>query len=257
MSESLIQSAPSEETVNENVNTTSSADVEADTQDTVDTDESLENSDSEQELIFGKYKDMDAAFSAFKELESMNGKLRRERKPEAPEEYNIDFGDDEDLKDYIADYNLSEDPLFQAMTPAFKEANITDEQAKILVKNQLLFNKQSMPNPKKEIEAIGADYEKMDREISTYLSRNVDEDTANAIKALAVDAQSFKAIHKLIAKPSSVPTKADNVATEKSAELYAKAQEMRNKENFLTNYDAQQQYRTLMEKAIALEEKGM
>lgn len=257
MSDSLITGSVSDEGIaNDVADNVAEEDVGADIN-ADDTGDKVEQQSDTEELIFGKYKDMDAAYNAFKELESMNGKLRREKKPEAPEEYQIDFSEDEDLKDYLKGYDLKEDPLFQEMIPAFKEANLTQEQAEILVKNQLKYNKSMIIDKKKEVEAVGADFDKMDAELSAYLSNSLDEATASTIKSLAVDAQSFQALHKALIKPSSVPTKAQPVTSEKSSEIFAKAEEMRNKENFFTNYQAQQQYRELMEKAIALEEKGM
>lgn len=254
-----------ESLINNEVNTSASDAVEETNDNAVQTDleDAIANAtdggeDSadtdEPELIFGKYKDMEAATSAFKELESQIGKLKRERMPEAPEEYNLDFSEDAELADMMKDYNLKEDPLMEAMLPVFKEANITDEQARGLIKAQLMFNKlQDMDAEsykKAELEKLGSEYESINTNLVSYAKRNLTPEEQETFMSLASNAEAFKLLNKLIDKPSAIPTKANETTGIDKSELEAKARAMRADPNFFTNQDLQKRYNDIMVKLI-------
>lgn len=218
-------------------------------------------------LVFGKYKDLDAARDAFKQLESENGKLRREKAPEAPEEYSYDFSADEDLKEIIPeDYSFTEDPLIQAMEPVFKEHNFTQDQVASATKAFLQWQASEMPDAKVEMEALGDDASKLitgAQDLVSGLSEEATAEleafatTAGAVKALNEVVAKYSAVEKELAATKKIPTgEAANSPVKSSSELYAEAKTIRNSKNFQYDSDAQAIYDKKMDQAIAAEEKG-
>lgn len=256
MTESLINNEASTDAELTSENMTDEA-VQTDLEDAIaDADTGGEEGDNNEtpELIFGKYKDMEAATSAFKELESQIGKLKRERAPEAPEEYNLDFSEDAELSETLKDYDLKQDPLLEAMLPVFKEAKLTDEQARGLIKAQLMFNKMQDIDAdgykKAELEKLGSEYESMNANLVAYAKRNLSPEEQETFMSLANNAESFKLLAKLVDKPSAIPTKANDTSGVDKSEIEAKAKAMRADPNFLTNDALQKRYNELMLKLI-------
>ena len=106
---------------------------------------------NDEGLIFGKYKDAMAAQEAFKTLESENGRLRREKSPEAPEEYVFDYSGDEDMAKIVPEgYDFGEDPLVQHMTPVFKEGKFTQDQVDMATKAWLTFRQKALLTHRKK-----------------------------------------------------------------------------------------------------------
>lgn len=262
----------SEEQGAEDVQETVEAPVE---QDTVSADTAPDN-ETEQpqeevdaDLIFGKYKDIETAQEAFKTLESENGRLRREKSPEAPEEYTYDFGADDELYKIIPeDYNFSDDPLVQHMEPVFKEANFTQDQVEAATKAWLKYQVESGPVPEEEMAALGEDASKMVNKAKSLVdglsaeARSEIEgfaSTASAVKALAELMDKYNGVEKELSATKRVPSgEAAKVPAKSSVELYAEAQKIRQDagDNFQFNSTAQALYEKKMDSAIAAEEKG-
>lgn len=78
---------------------------------------------AEDKLFAGKFKSAEELEKGYKEAVQ---KLT-EKTPSAPESYEFDFSGHDVLKDFEIDF--STDPEWQDVAPAFKEANITQDQA--------------------------------------------------------------------------------------------------------------------------------
>ena len=249
--ESLI--AVSQETPTEEAPTNE----ESPTVETIETETATEDPLESEELIFGKYKDMDAAQSAFKTLESENGRLRREKQPTAPDEYSFDFSEDEDLKDIYSDYNFSEDPILKDMLPVFKEANITEDQAKAIVRGFGLHQKSNMVDFDAEVAKIEGGLETVSA-VENYVQKNFTTSEQEVVASWLTTAEGLSIFKKMtMDKPNSIPTSNANVSSESSAELISKAMEIKKSNDLISNTTARDAYEKLMNKAVEMQMKGL
>lgn len=233
------------------------------TLDKIITGDSLDELSDDEGLIFGKYKDSVAAMEAFKNLESENGRLRREKAPEAPESYVYDFSEDEDLKGIIPEeYSFDDDPLVQHMEPVFKEGNFTQDQVSMATKAWLQYQAASMPDPKAEMEALGADADALIKGAQAFRNMkefsNEEREIIEGWATTAAEVQILNKIKKMATAQKTIPTSgAEKAPMKSSAELYQEAfAYKRSTPNFAYNSDAQKVYDEMMNKAVSAEEKG-
>ena len=219
--------------------------------------EEVEALSSEEGLIFGKYKDVEAAQTAFKTLESENGRLRREKKPEAPDEYSFDFSEDENLSAIMEGVDLSQDPLMKELSPVMKEAGITQEQAKALVKAKLNFDKSMLPDVDGEIAKLGAEGPQVLAQVETFVQKNYTPGDQDILANIATSAEGVMFIKNNLMGSKKMPGENINTTTESSADILAKAQELKSTENFKYNTSAISRYDALMDKASKLQLKGL
>lgn len=220
--------------------------------------------DDAGELIFGKFKDMDAATEGYKTLESENGKLRRERAPEAPEVYEYNFTEDNDLKDVVPqDFDFANDPLLKQLEPAFKELNITQEQASKLVGEYLKYEVSLQTNPADELAKLGPNGNQVVEDVKNFSQKHFNEEEQAILQQWATTGEATSLLHKIskMSKGSaSIPSGNDgsaNTVQKSSDELFLQAQELRRStKGFEFNSDAKNRYEALMQKAIEAEEKG-
>lgn len=236
--------------------------VEATETETVDEGQVMENEDgttesTSEEMIFGKYKDMDAATKAFKTLESENGRLRREKSPEAPEEYKFDFSEDADLKGYVDGIDLSQDPLMAAITPVMKEHGISQDAAAALVKAKLAYDASTMVDVDAELEKLGSEGPQVIAEVETFVQKNYSVADQEILAQIATSAEGVKFIKNNLMKSKQMPGEDVNTVTESSDELFAKAQEIRKGENFSYDTGAIARYEKIMDQATKLQMKGL
>ena len=257
---SLITASTEEQTVDTSVEeATDVEDVEGvEPEQTMENEDGSETSSKEGDMIFGKYKDMDAAMKAFKTLESENGRLRREKAPEAPEAYEFDFKDDPDVSDvYGEGYDFSSDPMYQAMDPVFKDAGLTQEQANKLVKGFGLLQKSEMVNVDAELEKLGAEGPKVIAEVEQFVQKNYSAKDQDILASIATTAEGVQFIKNNLMKSKTMPGENINTTTESSSELFAKAQELRKSANFDYDTNAIARYEKLMDEAVKLQGRGL
>lgn len=223
------------------------------------TEETTEETSTDVELIFGKYKNMEAAQDAFKTLESENGRLRRERKPEAPEAYEFNFAEDEDLKDIYGEYDFKEDPLFQSLEPVFKDVNITNEQAQSIVAAFGKYQKSQMIDFDGEVSKLGDNGAEMLAEVENFVQKNYPLEEQDVIAQIATSAEGIKFIKShLMDKAKNIPGDAGQTINATSAELFDKAMQLkRSSDNFHYNTKAQEQYEKIMDEAVKLQARGL
>lgn len=216
----------------------------------------------DQGLIFGKYKDAVAAQEAFKNLESENGRLRREKSPEAPENYEYNaISEDEEIKSIIPeDYKVEDEPIVQYMEPIFKDAGLDQEKVDSIIKGYLKYEAETAPNPAKEKEALGADANRLISEAASFrdMAEFSEEERAiiNSWSRSADEVKLLSKIRKLTSAPKTIPSGEDIKAPRvSSAELYVKAKEIRNKKGFEASSDLQKLYDQVLDEAISAEER--
>ncbi len=250
--ESLI--AVSQETPTEAETSTETLATEAEA---LETDAPSEEQSKAEELIFGKYKDMDAAQSAFKTLESENGRLRREKQPTAPDEYSFDFSEDQDLKDIYSGYDFSEDPILKDMLPVFKEANITEDQAKAIVRGFGLYQKSNMIDFDSEVAKIEGGLETVSA-VENYVQKNFTTSEQEVVASWLTTAEGLSVFKKMtMDKPNVIPTSNANVSPDSSADLISKAMEIKKSNDLISNTTARDAYEKLMNKAVEMQMKGL
>jgi hypothetical protein len=217
----------------------------------------------DQGLIFGKYKDSVTAQDAFKKLESENGRLRREKAPTAPDEYEYSFADDDDLKGLIdEEWSAQDDPMMKSMDPVFKEMNLTQEQVNGLVKAHMMYEASQAPNREQEIEKLGSNAAQITEEVGSFVGRNFSEDEQDILHQTASTAAGVKLLHKLSKLSQgqkSIPSgEAAMPARKSSAELYQEAFAVKKEAgaNFSNNTTALKLYEEKLDKAVEAENKG-
>lgn len=259
MTESLISPTGESETNNTETETVdTNKDVSEPTTEENFSEDKQSDGDHDVELIFGKYKDMDAAKDAFKTLESENGRLRREKSPEAPEEYLFDFKEDDDLKDIYGDHDFENDPILKDMLPIFKEANITNEQAQSIVRGFGLYQKSNMVDFDSEVAKLDGGLETVS-EVENYVQKNYTSEEQEVIASWLTTAEGLSVFKKIaMEKPSNIPGEGNSASTkESSSELINKAMEIKKSTDLIANTSARQKYETLMNKAVEMQMKGL
>ena len=254
MSKSMIATAePTDVTTVETVVETTEP-TQTDIENSLSTDASEPSAD----MVFGKFKDMDAAQEGYKHLESENGRLRREKSPEAPEKYEFDFSESEDLKDIYGDYDFAADPLFQALEPAFKNSGLTQEQANAIVTEFGKFQKSNMVDFDGELTKLGPDGASKIAEVESFVQKNYSTEDQAILVSIATTAEGINFIKNNMMAQKSIPGGDVNTVTESSAEMFAKAMEIKNgNSNFLYDMSAQSRYEAIMDKAVGLQTKGL
>lgn len=213
--------------------------------------------DEEKGVYFGKYKDEAEAYKAFKSLESENGKLRREKSPEAPEKYEFDFTDDDDLKDNPAlkEIDFENDPIAKSVTEAFKEHGVTQEAANDIIKKYLQAELSQVPDLEEERKRLGDKGSEIIKEVSAFVHKNFNEEERAVINQLGSTAEGIKVLHKLSrSSSSSIPSDAGSGGFDPQ-ELKDQAYELKKKHGGNLYGDNERRYEELMNKAISAELK--
>lgn len=215
-----------------------------------------------EELLAGKFKTVEDLAKSYKHLESKLGEMGS-KLPKAPENYDFGFDENEAYKELGVD--LTEDPIYKAMVPSFKEKNLTQEQAKgimdLYISEQAQLAKQIKEDMEKEIASI-EDYDGKSKFISSKLTSFLPEEQANALmngdahKAAYTEGFNNLLRHMTKADVSDdIPTDAQaTVSQETSEQLKKQARELRsNTPNFERNMKARAEYESIMNKASAID----
>lgn len=202
--------------------------------------------EGEQSLYAGKYNSVDALEQGYKEL----SRLVREKSPEAPEEYSLDFSDQPEL----ADIDVQEDPLWQHMTPAMREANLTQEQAENVTKAFIGWQQQQAETEKQNFEELGAEGQAMAQRITRFIDKNLPEDQAEVAHSLAGSVDGLRFLNTLadVTGEKAIPTQSQSTP-ESTRQLRQKAFEMLADPELSYNQEKQQAYNRLWQDIESLE----
>ena len=265
MSDSLVKPAEeepaetSEEETTKDSSETPEGDIETISEETSTPVEEQTGEKSEQEegyLYAGKYKTVEDFEKGHKELVQ---KLR-EKSPEAPEDYSFDFSDDEDLKPHahlLEEVNVKEDPRFETMDVVFKKHNLSQEVVSDIVKAQLMFDINSMPDIEAEAESLGEEKDIILAHAQTFVNKHLSGDEIEIAVDLGKSAAGVKLLYKMskLAGEKSIPSDVGTVVTGPSSkELYAEAFALKaDNPRFEVDSSAQARYESLLESAIRKE----
>ncbi len=214
--------------------------------DGVDTTNEVE-SDSEK-LLAGKYKNVEELEKGYKEL----SKMARENKVEIPDEYSFDMSELEGFE--TVEIN-KEDPFLQDMVGVFKQAGISDQQASVLVANFNKLQGMSDVDPEKEMSKLGEDAKVVIPEIERFFAKNkanFSEEELTSIASMTTTADGVRAINRMINMTHSKPVPTDDtkpIAAESSADLFAKAFELKDTGKLDQGKHHRDEYQRLMNRA--------
>lgn len=211
-------------------------------------------SGKEEKLVFGKYKDIEAAEKGYKELT----KKLREKAPEAPEAYNFDLSDDEDFKALERDdlnFKLDDDPLAKAVEPVFRKHNISQDAAREIAKEVLKYELAAAPDAAAEKAKLGADAEQMLKSVSAFVGKSFNDSEKQIAAQIATTAEGVKFLEKVskLAGARNVPDSLGETSAAKTKDDYIKeAMDLkRSTTNFEMNTTAIRKYEALMDKAVS------
>lgn len=210
MTDSLISSeAVSQTTVDETINeTTEETSTDTGLTEGVDPVEPETNEDSPaqpEKLLAGKYKTPEDLEQGYKELSK---KLREKTEP--PEKYDLDsLKNNEELAGLLPeDYSFQDDPMFQVLEPAFREAGLTQDQVVKLTQAKMLFDKANMVDPKAEMEKLGSNAGQVITDVRSFVDSSLPDDLKEVAEAFAYTAEGVKLLHHMSQlQKTAMPTK--------------------------------------------------
>jgi hypothetical protein len=211
-------------------------------------------STEEEKLYVGKYKSVEDLEAGYKELT----KKIREKTPEAPEKYELDFTDDEDLKGLVPEgTNLNEDEMFIGMSDVFKKHNLTQEAVNDIVKAKLMHDASLNPDFDTEMKKLGDNANDRIVAVSKFVQKNFSESEQALLADVGSTAEGVALVEKLM-KMSKVEARIPTTETSQSvglssAELKSKAAELRKTPGFDLNTKMRSQYEELMDQAAKLD----
>lgn len=229
--------------------TTSSATEDAPAQDVAE--------ETTDELLAGKFKEVPELERSYKELESSYGKLKRERAPEAPESYDFSFENDAEFTATLPEgYSLSEDPLVEAMSPIFKDANLTQEQVDKITKGWIGNELASVPNAEEEMSKLGSESEALLKGANSFLERNFTEEERGLVSGLESTADGIRLLNKMasiISTNKVIPTDASTGTGVDLSDLRSKADALRATPHFKNKPDLMKEYDGITRKIAEIE----
>lgn len=203
-----------------------------------------------QSLYAGKYHSVDALEQGYKEL----SRLVREKSPQAPEEYSLDFSDQPELAKAMEQVDINNDPLWQHMTPAMREANLTQEQAQNVAKAFIGWQQQQASTEQQNFEALGAEGQAMAQRVSRFIEKHLPEEQAQMAQGLASSVDGLKFLNTLAdaAGEKAIPTESAGTPDTARA-LKEKAFQMLSDPDLHYNREKQAAYNRLWQDIEAME----
>lgn len=217
------------------------------------TEEKAEAEREDGYLYAGKYKSIDELEKGYKEAVT---KLT-EKNPGAPEEYNFDFSENETLKSL--DIDLSDDPMFNAALPAFKDAGLTQEQAQSIVASVLEKTVEDAPDIGEELKKLGDNGAQIVDEVQRFVDKSLSAEEQEIAVLLGQSAAGINFMHKYAKAMSEKPIPADigdHKLVISSDEAINEAMAFKaNIPNFDNDSKAKARYEKMMDDAIRIKLK--
>ena len=192
-------------------------------------------SQEEASLLAGKYNSVQALEQGYKEL----SRLVREKSPEVPEEYQVDFSDMPEL----ADLDLSADPLWQRVTPAMREAGLSQPQAEAVTKAFVGWQAEQAKAEEESFNNMGPEGKAMASQVNRFIEKNFSKDEAGLAHSVASNVDGLKFLHKVatLSGEKPVPENASG-APDGAATLKQKALQMLSDPDLQHNPEKQEAY---------------
>ena len=218
-------------------------------------DSQVESTDQAQEdepyLFAGKYKTTDELEKGYKELTKKIG----ERFPTAPDEYEFDFSQDTDFGDKaeIIDSSLKESPFLEAVLPAMKKHNVSQDAAIDMVKAYLQAEMAQVPDGTEELAKLGSDGNQILQDVNNFVSK-FSEVEQQLFQQIGGTAEGVKLVHKMsqLGGEKNIPTEAQAEARLDYNDLIKEASELKKMPNFEANSNLVAKYEKIMDQAMIM-----
>lgn len=165
-------------------------------------DTQADNTNNEAQLLAGKYHSVEALEQGYREL----SRLVREKTPQVPEHYEVDFSHDPKL----SNCNLAEDALWQHMTPSMKEAALTQDQAQKVAHSFMQYQLNEAEQEQARFAALGDEGVAMVRQVSHFMEKNLPQEEQQMVEAVGSSVAGLKLLHKLINLAGEQPVPIQN-----------------------------------------------
>lgn len=155
-----------------------------------------------EKLFAGKYHSVDALEQGYREL----SRLVREKTPEVPETYQLD------LSEFQAEGaeapSLEHDVLWQTVSPAMREAGMSNKQAEAVTKAFIHFQQQQAAEEQKALKAMGVEGQHMVHHVRRFVDSTFGAEEKAIAHQLAATVDGVKFLHKVaqMAGEKPIPT---------------------------------------------------
>jgi len=260
MSESLVNASEAEEQTQE-AETQEAESQKTNTQEPETQDNETHKPEFEDskkgDLYAGKYKSVDDLEKGYKEAVQ---KLT-EKQPQAPEEYNFDFTDDEDFKEFShlePNLALNDDPYVQEIAPVLKKHNISQEAASDIAKAYLKTELSGLGDTGEEMKKLGDNGQQIIKDVNTFVGKNFSQEEQKIAEQIGQSAEGVKFLHKLskMSGEKTIPGDAGSGFQESQHDLVEKANQLKQKHGNNLYGDAAREYERLMDQAAKISIKG-
>lgn len=208
--------------------------------------------DEESGLYFKKYKTPMDAFNGFAEMQKEFGRLKREKSPEAPESYELDFSDVE----FIPEDFTWKDETFDEFETVFKKHNFTTEAVKDLIALKYKLEEPFIPNADKAREELGSEADEIIHNVNTAAKKYFTEEERDVMAELGYDSRYMRILNKWskLVGEKPIPGEMDGVPEADWEELKAEAFDYKkNNPDIEHNETKQRIYDRKLEAAIKAE----
>ena len=198
-------------------------------------------------LLAGKYHSVDALEQGYREL----SRLVREKSPEVPESYALDLS--EFQPEGAEPFRLEDDTLWQHVSPAMREAGLSNTQAEAVTKAFVSFQVQQNQQEQKALEAMGVEGQHMVHQVRHFVEKNLEGPEQLMAQQLATSVDGVKFLNKiaLLAGEKTIPTESAAYGID-VASLKDKAKAMMNDPELKYNREKQEAYNNLWKDITAL-----
>ena len=189
----------------------------------------------ENSLLAGKYNSVQALEQGYKEL----SRLVREKSPDVPDEYHLDFSDMPELENL----DLKADPLWQHVSPAMREAGLSQPQAEAVAKAFVGWQSQQAKAEQENFNDLGPDGKAMASQVNRFIEKNFSEEEAGLAHSVASNVDGLKFLHKVATLSGEKPLPENAAgAPQGAAALKQKALQMLSDPDLQYNPEKQDAY---------------
>ena len=202
---------------------------------------------SEATLYAGKYHSVDALEQGYKEL----SRLVREKSPEVPEAYQLDLSEFQGEGE--EPYNLEHDDLWQNVSPAMREAGLSNAQAESVTKAFMGYQMQQHAQELKALKAMGVEGQHMVHQVRSFIEKTLEGPELSMAQQLTTTVDGVKFLNKVanLAGEKSIPTEGTGYTVD-VASLKDKAKAMMNDPELKYKREKQEAYNNIWKDITAL-----
>ncbi len=203
-----------------------------------ETEQPQKETTKEETLFAGKYNSVDALEQGYREL----SRLVREKTPVVPETYDIDFSNIPELQEV----KINEDPLWEYISPAMREAGLSQPQAQQVTEAFVKWQMEQAQTEHANFEKMGHEGQMMAQQVTHFIDKNFTDSERPMAETLTASVDGLKFLHKIatLSGEKAVPA-GDGVPPSDVKSLKEKAKEMLSDPELRYNRNKQDAYNRL------------